>query len=876
MKKALKIAGIVIAALLAIMIIIPFMFKGTIKKAVIATAQKELNAKLDVQDFGLNLFSNFPKATLSLNDMSLSGVGDFEGDTLVKAKSASVAIDLFSLFGDNYQVNKIIIDDASIHAKLLADGRANWEIMKDTTTTSESDSSNPFNVKLEKISLNNCNVTYEDQVSDMKAVIENWTGSLSGDFSASETTIKTKSTIEKFSFYMGSIPYLSNVKATADATIKAEMDKMKFSFVESNLQLNEVKAVIDGFIAMVGEEDMDFDLKLRTPDTQFKDILSLMPAMYTEDFKDVKTSGSASLDAWIKGLWQGESLPAFNLKLLVKDAMFQYPSLPKSVNNINVDMLVENPGGAFDNTVIDISKFGFNMGGNPFNASINIKTPESDANLKASLNGILDLAMIKDVYPLEKGTELNGKLTAAMNIATRMSSIEKEQYQNVSASGNLKLTNMKYKASDMPEVLINNAGLEFSPQFVNLSSLDVKIGKNDLNANGKLENFIPYILKDHTLKGKLNITSNYFNLNDFMGDDAASADTASSTGNIEIPKNIDFTLIGNFKHVIYEKINITNMNGSITVKDGTVSLHDVAANALGGSCKINGSYSTAENPKNPKVNFAMNLSKVSFAETFKSVDIAQKIAPIFDKVIGNYSMNLNFNANMSDNIMQMLGSLTGNGTLQTNDVKVEGVEALSKLSSALKSNALNSFSAKDLNIPFSINDGKVTTKPFSFNIGDGGKMNLSGTTGLDQTINYTGTVTLPKSMTNNLVSNVGITIGGTFTNPKVSIDTKSLIDNIAGNLLGGSDNASATEVVASKISEEKIKQAQNIRAKAQEASDKLVKEAQNQGQKLVDASTNPLTKIAAQKAADKLVVEAKKQGQKLVDEAEEQAKKLEE
>lgn len=869
-KKGLKITGIVLAIVLLAMIITPFLFKGKIKEAVIATANKQLNAKLDVKDFGLNLFSNFPNATLSLENLSLSGIGDFENDTLVKAKSGSVAINLSSLFSDNYEITKIVLDNASIHAKLLADGRANWEIMKDTTT-SESDT--PFNISLDKISLKDCNIIYEDQVSNMKAVIENWTGSISGDFSASETTLKTQSTIEKLSFIMDGIPYIKDVKAIADATLKAEFDKMKFTFIESKLQLNEVKASIDGSVAMVGEEGMDFDLKLNAPNTEFKDILSLMPAMYTEDFKNIKTAGTASLDATVKGLMEGEKYPAFNLKLLVKDAMFQYPSLPKAVNNINIDLLVDNKGGSLDNTVIDINKFSFNMGGNPFNASLNIKTPISDANLKASMNGILDLAMIKDVYPLEKGTQLNGKLTAAMSLAARMSAIEKEQYQNVSASGNLKLANMVYKSEGMSDIMIDNAGLEFSPQFVNLSSLNVKIGKNDIAATGRLENFIAYALKGQTLKGQLNVNSNYFNLNDFMGGETAATDT-SSVGVIEIPKNIDFNLAAAFKHVVYEKINITNMNGAITVKNGTIALKDVGANALGGSCKVNGSYSTAENPKKPKVDFALSLSKVSFAETFKSVEMAQKIAPIFDKVIGNYSMNLNFKTSMGDNILQMLSGLTGSGSLQTNEVKIEGVEALTKLSSALKTDALKSFSAKDLNIPFSIADGKVITKPFNFGIGDGGKMNLSGTTGLDQTIDYKGTITLPKSMANNLISNVGITIGGTFTSPKIGVDTKSLIDNIAGNLLGGKGET-ATEAIGSKITDERIKQAQNIREKAQSTSDKLVQEAEKQAEKLVEASSNPLAKIAAKKAGDKLVQEAKKQGQKLIDEANTQATKLE-
>ena len=901
-KKGLIIGGGIVALLVAIMISIPFLFKDKIKDTVIDAANRSLNAELHVNDFSVSIFSNFPNITLSLEDMSLSGVGDFAGDTLIKAKSANVTLNIMQVLKGNYEVSKFNMTGAVVYAKVLNDGRVNWDIVKsdsiETTATTDnnddSGSSSSFNLKLEKISLSKCQVTYEDQQSNMKVILKDWNGEVSGDFSAKNTTLTTKSTIGEVSFIMDGIPYLSKIKGLANATIDADMDKVKFTFVESDIELNDVKASIDGYLAMVGEDGIDFDLKLKAPDTQFKDILSILPAIYTEDFKDIKTSGTASLDGFIKGLMEGEQYPAFDFKLRVNNAMFQYPSLPKSVDNINIEMGISNTGGSFDNTIIDISKFNFTMAGNPFAASMNIQTPMSDPNLKAQMKGVIDLTVIKDVYPLDKGTELNGKLTADLNIATKMSAIEKEQYQNVHASGALALKNMIYKSGDMQDVVINNAELGFSPQYVNLASLDVKIGKNDISGTGRLENFIAYALKNQTLKGQLNLKSNYFNLDDFMGESTPTSVTPSNTSsadktqtinqssdNFVVPTNLNFALNADMKKVVYEKVNITNLKGLITVKNGTITMQDVTGNALGGTAKMTGSYSTATDPKNPKISLNANISKASFAETFKSVEMIQKFAPVFDKVLGNYSMSMNMNASMSDNLLQMLGGLTASGVLQANDVQVEGIEALNKLSSSLKTDALKSFSAKNVSIPFTIQDGKINTKPFSIGIGDGGKLNLEGITGLDQSINYKGSITLPKSMANAYLSNIPITIGGTFTDPKIGVDTKSLISNLltgdaASQLLGGSTNDKKNEITA-KTGEEKAKQIQKLRNDTKAANDKLVEEAQKKGQQLVSAAEpkGTLAKLAAQKIADQLVSEAKKNGLKLTDEAESQIKKIE-
>lgn len=319
------------------------------------------------------------------------------------------------------------------------------------------------------------------------------------------------------------------------------------------------------------------------------------------------------------------------------------------------------------------------------------------------------------------------------------------------------------------------------------------------------------------------------------------------------------------------------MNGAMTVKDGILSLNNVSANALGGSCKVNGTYNTSD-PKNVKVNFGLNLSNVSFAETFKSVESIQKFAPIFENLLGNYSMNLNFNTTLGESILQTLGALAANGSIQTSNVKVENMPVLTALASALKTDGLKSFSAKDINLPFSISDGKLATKPFSLNLGDGGVMKLEGTTGLDESINYKGTVTLPKSMSNKYVSAVPITIGGTFTKPKIGVDSKALvgdaINSVLGNALGGSSDAAGS--ASAKVAEEKAKQIQNLRDQADKAATKLSEEAERASADLVSkAGSNPIAKAAAKAAGNKLVDEAKKKGDKLKADAESQITKLE-
>jgi hypothetical protein len=573
----------------------------------------------------------------------------------------------------------------------------------------------------------------------------------------------------------------------------------------------------------------------------------------------------------------GELLPAFDVKLNITNAMFQYPGMPKSVTNINTNIHTYSAGGSFDNTIVDISKFHFEMGGNPFDLKLHLSTPKSDPNIDLSAVGKLNLGMVKDIYPLEN-KELSGNLDADLQLATRMSYLEKEQFEKVNASGTLNIKDMLIKSEGSSDIQLRNALLSFSPRYADLSAFSAQIGKNDIAATGKLENFIPYFLKDETLKGSLNVNSNYLNLNDFMtkNETASVSADSSSVGVFEIPKNLDFNLTGNFKQVIFDNMDLSNVVGQLIVRGGKVDMKNLSMNALGGKLTVNGYYDTGKNAQKPDVSLALDIKDVSFSQTFSTFLTIQKLAPIFENMLGNFSTNFQMNSTLGTDFMPDLNSLKANGSLQSNNVEISNVTVLNGLASTLKNESLRTLKVKDLKLPFTINEGRVTTKPFAVNFG-GGMMNLEGSTGLDQSINYNAKMDLADKLSNNYLKNVTVKIGGTFANPKFSVDTKDvanqLLGTLAGSLLGGDSGIN--------LAEQLDKQAESLRKQAKDAGDKLVAEAEKQGQNLIDEAkktSNPLAKIAAVKtaeaAAKKLKEEAQKKANQLNGEAEKQIETL--
>src|SRR5690606_30738092 len=113
--------------------------------------------------------------------------------------------------------------------------------------------------------------------------------------------------------------------------------------------------------------------------------------------------------------------------------------------------------------------------------------------------------------------------------------------------------------------------------YLQLANYDGTVGGSDLHANGRVDNYLAWWLKDSTLSGNFNVTSNTFDLNELMGPatavdtTAASADT-SQLSVIEVPKNIDFRMTAAVKEVIYDKMKLTNCKGGLHVHDQRVEM----------------------------------------------------------------------------------------------------------------------------------------------------------------------------------------------------------------------------------------------------------------------------------------------------------------
>jgi len=927
MKKGLKITGIVLGALLLVIIaaalIIPVAFRDKIKEKVEAGLNDMLTAKVSFADYRLSLLKSFPDASFSLENLSVTGMDEFKGDTLAAVKSFSLVFNLFSLFGDKgYEIKSIVIDEPLLNALVNSEGKANWDIMKEdmdepdtaggdaaesddtagqeTEMIGETEKPTSLNLMLRRFEISDGRLRYTDLESDMSAAVNDLDFMLSGNMAGSQTGLDLNLQAHGVDFMMDRIPWLTGADVAFSAGIDAQLDSMRFVLKDNMFRLNDITLNFSGKAAMPGD-DIELDMIFSAPETSFKSLLSLVPAFYMKGYEDLHASGTVALDGAVKGVYSDadSTLPDVTLTLLVDDGMISYPALPERITAINISGKVRADGREPDNTTLEVSRFHFELAGNPFDMKLNLSTPVSDPSVTATAKGKVDLAKLQQAVPLDSIT-LNGLLDISIDIAGRMSMFENGEYDKMRAAGNLTLSDMAVAMADMPEFKISNASFVFRPEYAELTSLNATMGQgSDFAITGRLGNYISYLFSDGVVRGNLSLISEKIDLNEimnFMPSDTVETDTVPMEV-FRVPENIDFTfdaLVGSLK---YGRLSAGDVKGSITVRNGTVTVSETGMKALGGTMLVNAVYDTRDSLK-PLVEAGMVINTVNIKEAFNAFNTVRQLMPAASGLGGTVSTRIDFRSILGKGMMPLLNSISGTGEVSSESVQIMESVSFDRMKSVLKMNSSYTNIVKDLKATFIINDGRLYLKPFDTRLGNI-KLNISGDQGLDLTLHYLVRAEIPRgelgeaagALMSSLASQaaalgfgaappdvikVNLNVGGTVRDPSIipsfaGGDVKSVaaaaVDTVRQEVAEKVNEAARQQ--ADRILKEADEKAQVLRDEAAKTAEAVRAEADLRGKKLVQdaGSRGPIAVAAAKKAADAMNKEADRKASQLVTEA---------
>lgn len=651
------------------------------------------------------------------------------------------------------------------------------------------------------MNIHDTRLTYSEATADAEKIVAELPSldlKFNGNSSGNTVLVNLMLALNNLTAQQGNTVWLSKAKLSLNSEVDANINAMAFSIRKNTLALNDLKIDLTGDVTL--GDKYKLNLLLNTPDTKFESLLALVPQTYQQYLEGIKTSGEFSLQAKANGELYENHIPSFNADLKIHDGRVQYPELPESIEKINLDLNVKNPGGNIDNTTIDLKKMSLAIAGNP--VSLNLKISNlNDPLLQGGLKGVIQFASLQKALPMGD-MSLQGSVTADVNLNGKYQYIEKEQYERFNANGNITLKDILFKSADFPEgISVPQGNLSISPAQLKLTNLTAKIYSSDVTLQGTVSNYLPYVFKDQLLKGNFTLQSNRINLNEFMSSEednntqatpeqAGTPDAATTTASapLEIPRNLNLQLATNINTLLFDDLTIKNIKGNISLADAIASLNNLNMNLLEGSLGMNGSYN-AQKPEAAVVNFDLNAAQLDLNSAYNSFSFIKESLPIAMNCSGKVSSVMKFAATLDPEMSPVMTTLNGGGYLESKEILIKDNPTMNQLSSILKNQELSRISLSSLKINFKLQNGNIVIEPFQTKIA-GNPMTMYGNQSVDGKMDYTMSMKVNKKDfggdINKLLANipgsdkvesldVDVKIGGTLDKPTVKPDLSKAI-----------------------------------------------------------------------------------------------------
>ncbi|TDT46949.1 AsmA-like protein [Maribacter spongiicola] len=812
-KKILKIVGVLLLLIIVVIVAAPFFLEAKIGDIIKNNVNNNVNATLDFSEANLSLVRSFPNAEVNFKDVVLINKAPFQGDTLFKAVNLDLTMGIMQLFkgtGDAIAINNINLDGALVNIVVDEEENANYDIAiasETTTTVEEPSTTDGFAFDLQSYEITNSRIYYTDNSTGITFKLDDFQHKGTGDLSLATSELDTH-TNAFISLEMDSVNYLNKNKIKLDALIGIDLNENKYSFLKNEALLNQLPLVFDGFVKL-NETNQEVDLTFKTPSSDFKNFLGVIPEVYSKDIATVSTTGDFIVNGNFSGIVDDTHIPKFNIEIKSDNASFKYPDLPKAVRNVFFDIQLNNKTGVTEDTYVDINKASFMIDEDKFNLTSHITELMGNTKVKAHIDGAMNLANISKAYPVPAEYNLKGLLKADITTAFDMASVEKQQYEKTNTTGDLSVTNFEYSSDELANpVKFNTAKLTFNPKTVTLNQLNGITGTTDFDATGTINNLLGFMFNDEKVEGNFSLKSNSFALSDFMVAEtnapAATNESKSNSGEvvqeekIKIPSFLDATINADAKKVFYDDIVLNDVKGVLKIKDETATLSNMTAGMFGGKIAFNGDVSTKN--EIPTFNMKLDLNQLGIQETFASVDLFKTVAPIAKMLNGKLTSDISLSGNLTDDLMPNLLSLSGDlfADIMTEEVNTEASPVLSSLVSKLNFIDLKELSLKELKTSLSFKDGIVVVKPFTLNYKDIA-INVDGSHSFDQKLNYKATLQVPAKYLGSDITKliakiddpsladltipVVANIGGLYNSPTVTTDMTSGVKQLTTQLI---------------------------------------------------------------------------------------------
>jgi AsmA protein len=452
MKKLLKITGITLAVILAVLLLLfltPFIFEKKFEAIIKNTANKTLKTEMNFREMDLSFFHHFPNLTITLSGFSLKSSAPFSKDTLIRARDISFGVNLLSAVKGPLRITRVYLNKARVEIKYNEKGASNFDVYNsspDTTTHADTASMPGASLRIEHIAFIQSDFIYSDPSIPMKLIAHGINYSGTSEVTNDILRLTSRVKIDSLDFYYNRIPYLKSKPVTAGLTTSINLNSLDMKFEKDNFSIKDIPFEFKGELAfrkngysffislfsMFGDQYLSGSLMLNSA----KNLWISAKADVNLDLKtwskglgidDVSLGGMFSMKLKAQGeIAMGQNpaskkpdtillgIPDFSFSSGLKDGSFRYRKFPQALSGISFSLNASSHGHDYRAISVQLENLKAEFMKNRIEGYFRLKGL-NDFPVESRFSTSLDLAGLKQLVPLDS-LELGGKLDLDLDI----------------------------------------------------------------------------------------------------------------------------------------------------------------------------------------------------------------------------------------------------------------------------------------------------------------------------------------------------------------------------------------------------------------------------------------------------------------------------
>lgn len=622
-KKNKLILRYLIWALVVFIFILSSLFayiyinRNKIKEILIEEINSNVLVEIKVDDIEMSLFKNFPYISLIFHKLQIPEIvnGKALETNFIEADKVYLQFSIIDILKSNYTLRKIRLTNANCVMKYFEDNSNNFTFWKKDTIATEKE----YFLQINSLISQNLNFHLIDKSLNLNLLLNSEYLKLAGNFQESKFRMDINSNFKIQHFMLEKDTIYTDFACEIEGYI--DVDNIDETLILQNIKLinSNVPVFINGTLNY--KNDITIDLKAENKKSKLADLIKLLPANISTNFKDFTKKGNAEISLHLQGIFKNKVLPSLKANIIVDNASLSLKKDDIKIEDLNFDLSFYCPNLMHvEISEIKSKKFTAKINNRPMSGDFSIKNfINSNVNLNLianlNLNDIIKLSKNEFIEKAEGEVEVSLKFSSLIN---NISKINAKDFLQSKSSGFIKTKNTRIKLkNNSNEILINNLFSEFNDKYLEINNLDVETCNSDFVFSGKIDNFFPFIIvQDQKLNVGGTLKSKKLDTNCFLtANTSTNKKKEEETKFIQFPKFLELDVTTDVKDLVFNTFSAKNLKGNLRLNNQLLLLRNIEMQTMEGRVEAD-IFLDTRNDKKFDLRVLTNLENVSVSKIF--------------------------------------------------------------------------------------------------------------------------------------------------------------------------------------------------------------------------------------------------------------------